>query len=221
MTNKLSVSMMCANPLKLAEEIQRLDKVGVDYFHMDIMDSIFVPNITMGIDTVNAIRNVTDTPFDIHLLLTQPKNIIHDLVLKPNDIVTFHAEAVENPLELIAHIKKHDARVGVALNPETPIQKIEHYLVYIDVIILMLITPGFAGSQMIHGIMHKVKDFRKYLDERSFNDVEISVDGGVSAALAKAMSQDGASIFVGGTSGVFRKDMPLEDAVKIFYEHIR
>ncbi len=212
--------MMCANQLKLAEEIQRLDKVGVDYFHMDIMDSIFVPNITLGIDTVNAMRSVTNTPFDIHLLLTRPINIIHDLVIKPGDIVTFHAEAVENPLELIAHIKKHDARVGVALNPETPIQKIEHYLVYIDVIILMLITPGFAGSQMIHGIMHKVKDFRQQLDEKSLNDVEISVDGGVSAALAKAMSQDGASIFVGGTSGVFRKDMLFEDAVKIFYEHI-
>jgi len=220
MKNKLSVSMMCANQLKLAEEIQRLDKVGVDYFHMDIMDSIFVPNITLGIDTVNAMRSVTNTPFDIHLLLTRPINIIHDLVIKPGDIVTFHAEAVENPLELIAHIKKHDARVGVALNPETPIQKIEHYLVYIDVIILMLITPGFAGSQMIHGIMHKVKDFRQQLDEKSLNDVEISVDGGVSAALAKAMSQDGASIFVGGTSGVFRKDMLFEDAVKIFYEHI-
>ncbi len=220
MTNKLSVSMMCANQLKLAEEIQRLDKVGVDYFHMDIMDSIFVPNITLGIDTVNAMRSVTNTPFDIHLLLTRPINIIHDLVIKPNDIVTFHAEAVENPLELIAHIKKHDARVGVALNPETTIQKIEHYLVYIDVIILMLITPGFAGSQMIHGIMHKVRDFRQYLDERSLNDVEISVDGGVSAELAKAMSKDGASIFVGGTSGVFKKDMPFEKAIEIFYEHI-
>lgn len=220
MKNKLSVSLMCANQLKLAEEIERLDKVGVDYFHIDIMDSIFVPNITLGIDTVNAMRKVTNTPFDIHLLLSQPKNIIHDLELRPNDIVSFHAEAVENPLELISFIKKHEASVGVALNAETQFQKIEHYLVYIDVIILMLITPGFAGSQMIHGIMNKVKNFRQQLDERSLNNVEISVDGGVSAALAKAMSQDGASIFVGGTSGVFRKDMPFEEAIKIFYNHI-
>lgn len=220
MKNKLSVSLMCANQLKLAEEIERLDKVGVDYFHIDIMDSIFVPNITLGIDTVNAMRKVTNTPFDIHLLLSQPKNIIHDLELRPNDIVSFHAEAVENPLELISFIKKHEASVGVALNAETQFKKIENYLVYIDVIILMLITPGFAGSQMIHGIMNKVKNFRQQLDERSLNNVEISVDGGVSAALAKAMSQDGASIFVGGTSGVFRKDMPFEEAIKIFYNHI-
>jgi ribulose-phosphate 3-epimerase len=220
MNNKLSVSLMCADQLRLYDEIKRLDQAGVDYFHIDIMDSIFVPNITLGIDTVNAMRSITNTPFDIHLLLSQPKNIIHDLELRPNDIVTFHAEAVENPLELIAHIKKHEALVGVALNPETQIQKIEHYLVYIDVITLMLITPGFAGSQMIHGIMHKVKDFRQYLDDKSLNDVRISVDGGVSAELAKAMSKDGASIFVGGTSGVFRKDMPFEKAIKIFYDHI-
>ena len=211
---------MCANLLNLEKDVKELEKLGVDYLHIDVMDATFVPNLTFGPDTVNALRKVTDMPFDIHLLMNNPRVVIRSFDLRKGDIVTIHGECKESIMENAAFIKQKGALFGIALNPDTVIEDVKRYLPYVDVILLMLIVPGFAGSTMIHGMMEKVAQTRKYLDDLGYNNIMISVDGSVSAERAKYMSSLGANIFVGGTAGIFMKDKLLSDTVPCFIDAI-
>lgn len=224
MTNfksKLSVSLMCADLLNMEQEIKLLERHQVDYLHIDLMDATFVPNLTFGPDFVNAIRKVVNIPFDIHLLMEYPKVIIRSLDIRENDIVSIHSECKENIMENIAFVKRKGAKFGLALNPNTSVEQVSKYLPYVDIIILMLIVPGFAGSTMIHGMMEKVGETRKYLDANKFSNIEISVDGSVSCERARYMKQLGASIFVGGTAGIFRKGKSLDETIPEFYASIK
>lgn len=216
---KVSASLMCADLLRLSSDIEKLEKGGVDYLHIDIMDGNFVPNLTFGPDLVNAIRRETGLPLDIHLLMNHPRVIIRSMDIRENDIVTVHAESQESILENAAFIKQKGCRFGIALNPDTSVESISKYLPYADVILLMLIVPGFAGSTMIHGIMEKVGVTRKYLDEHGYDNIEISVDGSVSCERARYMRSLGASIFVGGTAGIFKNGCLLKD-VATFCENV-
>lgn len=218
---KLSASLMCADLLNLERDIRILERNGVDYLHVDIMDSTFVPNLTFGPDMVNAIRSITDLPLDIHLLMEHPRMIVRSMDICEGDIVSIHSECKESIMENAAFIKQKNARFGLALNPDTTIEEVHKYLPYVDVILLMLIVPGFAGSMMIHGMMEKVRETRLYLDTHKFHNIEISVDGSVSCERAKHMRQLGASIFVGGTAGIFRKDSSLDETVPSFFGYIR
>ncbi|MFG6400325.1 MAG: ribulose-phosphate 3-epimerase [Parabacteroides distasonis] len=213
---KLSASLMCADLLNLERDIRVLERNKVDYLHVDIMDSTFVPNLTFGPDIVNSIRRITDLPLDIHLLMEHPRMIVRSMDICEGDIVSIHSECKESIMENVAFIKQKSARFGLALNPDTSIEEVRKYLPYVDVILLMLIVPGFAGSMMIHGMMEKVRETRLYLDEHKFQNIEISVDGSVSCERAKYMRQLGASIFVGGTAGIFRKDSLLDETVPAF-----
>ena len=212
---------MCADLLNLEREIKKLEKLKVDYLHIDIMDAAFVPNITLGIDTVNQMRDITDIPFDIHLLANEPLKIIHALKIQENDIVAVHCECKEDIMDNIAYIKHQKAKFGLALNPETPITKINKYLPYVDVILLMLIAPGFAGSPMIYGIMEKVKTIHKYLQKNNYSNIEIEVDGSVGIDQALYTKALGATIFVGGTSSIFQKNKNIAETIDNFYNIIQ
>lgn len=217
---KVSISMMCADLLNIERDVHLLEQNNVDYLHIDIMDAAFVPNLTFGPDFVNALRKKTNIPFDIHLLMEHPRVIVRSLEIREEDIVTIHSECKESIMENVAFIKQKGARFGLALNPDTSIEEVKKYLPYVDVILLMLIVPGFAGSMMIHGMMEKVGQTRKYLDELGYDNIEISVDGSVSCERAKYMSELGASIFVGGTAGIFRKGKNLEQTIPEFISNI-
>ena len=219
--SKLSVSLMCADLLNLEKEIKILEANHVDYLHIDIMDAHFVPNLTFGPDIVNSIRKITRLPLDIHLLMECPRVIIRSMDIKPNDIISIHSECKESIMENIAFIKQKGAKFGLALNPDTSIEEVKKYLPYVDVILLMLIVPGFAGSTMIHGMMEKVNETRTYLDQHKFNNIEICVDGSVNKERAQYMKKLGANIFVGGTAGIFHNGIPLETTIKEFYTHIQ
>lgn len=213
---KLSASLMCADLMNIERDVRALGENGTDYLHIDIMDAHFVPNLTFGPDFVNALRNKTKIPFDIHLLMEYPMTIIRSLDIREGDIVTIHKECKESIVENAAFVKRKGAKFGVALNPESPVSSILRFLPYVDVVLLMLITPGFAGSTMIHGMMEKVGSTRNYLDDHGYKNIVISVDGSVSREKAKIMRNAGASIFVGGTSGLFVKGKELKETINLF-----
>lgn len=215
---KLSVSMMCADLLNLQRDIQRLEKANVDYLHIDMMDAHFVPNLTFGIDTLMAMRRATKIPMDIHLLMDYPHTVIRYIDIQPGEIVSIHAECKDQIIEHAGYVKLKGGLFGLVLNPTTQIEEVQKYLPYIDVITLMLIIPGFAGSTMIHGIMEKVKHTREFLDKHNYEHIQISVDGSVSKERAQYMAGLGANIFVGGTAGVFIKDRSIEETIPEFYQ---
>lgn len=219
--NKLSVSLMCADLLNMEDQVRVFEQAGVDYLHIDIMDAHFVPNLTFGPDFVNRLRGITDIPFDIHLLMSHPRVIVRSLDLRPGDIVTVHAECKDNILEDIAYVKQAGAQFGLALNPDTTIKEVGKHLRYVDVLLLMLIVPGFPGSTMINGIMNKVEDVKSYLVKNRYNDILIEVDGSVSLEKAQEMAQKGASIFVGGTASIFKKGKSPEETIPVFLDAIR
>lgn len=218
--NKISASLMCADLLNLGSQIKELESSGVDYLHLDVMDSVFVPNITLGIDTVNQIKDFSKLPIDIHLLVDKPSRIIRSMNFGKGDYVTIHSECSERIMENVAYIKQKGASFGLALNPDTTIEEVAKYLPYVDLINIMLIVPGFAGSSLIHGIMEKVKITRSYLDEHGYRDTVIEVDGSVSNERASVLKNYGASMFVCGTSSIFKKDQGFNSTVSLFREAI-
>lgn len=216
MDNKISASLMCADLLELGNQIKELESNNVDYLHLDIMDSVFVPNITFGIDTVNTIKKNTRLPLDIHLLVDKPSRILRSLDYGKGDYVTIHAECTERIMENVAFIKQRGASFGLALNPDTTIEEVSKYLPYIDMITIMLIVPGFAGSTLIHGIMEKVRQTRLFLDNNGYSDIIIEVDGSVSMERARVLLEYGASIFVCGTASIFKNDGNLAQNIENF-----
>lgn len=217
---KLSVSLMCADLMNIEKEIRILERNNVDFLHIDIMDGQFVPNLTFGPDFVNSLRRTTTIPLDIHLLMEHPRVIIRSMNIQEGDIVVIHSECKESIMENAAFIKQKGAKFGLALNPDTSIEEVKKYLPYVDVILLMLIVPGFAGSMMIHGMMDKVGQTREFLDKLGFENIEISVDGSVNCERAKYMKGLGASIFIGGTAGVYQRGNTPDETIPVFYKYI-
>jgi ribulose-phosphate 3-epimerase len=221
MNKKLSVSLMCCDLMNVARDVKNLEDGGVDWFHLDMMDAHLVPNLTFGPDFVNGLRKISDTPFDIHMMIEDPEFIINSINLFSKDYVTLHVELQKDILyKNMALLKTKGVHFGLALNPETPVGAIEPYVDDIDLVLLMLVRPGFAGGKMIEGIMDKVKQMKTYLAHMGKDNVLISTDGNITLERAKFMATQGADVFVGGTSAVFRKGMDIKKTVPDFYKFI-
>lgn len=220
MKNLISVSVMCSDLMALGQDIKELERLGVDWLHVDIMDGHFVPNLTFGPDFVKAMHRTTDLPLDIHLMVEDPGFFMGLCDLREGDTVTAHVELGQHFEKLSAGAHAAGCRFGVALNPETPVDALEPHIHIMDAVTVMLVRPGHAGSKMVEGIMDKVGEVRSWLDAHGRKDVLISVDGSVSAERAHYMAGLGASIFVGGTAGIYRKGMSLEDTIPAFREAI-
>ena len=212
---------MCANLTNLEHDIRIYEDTGVDYIHLDVMDSTFVKNLTFGPDSSNAIKRATNIPMDIHFLVEHPSSIIRSFQISKGDIITVHAECKDSIMENISFARMQGARFGLALNPDTTVEEVSKYLPYIDVILLMLVVPGFAGGKMIDGIMEKVSATRSYLDSNGFENIEISVDGNINIERAKILKDKGASILVGGTAGIHIKGKDIRNTIPQFKEAIK
>ena len=220
MKKKLSASLMCADLLNLEDAIKELEKAGIDYLHIDIMDGAFVPNITLGFDLINSIKKVTGIPLDIHMMVNEPSLFIDRMELTEEDIVCVHYESEMHIHRTLEAIKRKGCKAGLAVNPQTPVEVIEPLIEYIDMLLVMTVSPGFAGQKMFLGAGRKVEKARKFLDGLGYSDIEIEVDGNISLENGKKMSDCGANIFVLGTSALFLKDKTLSDAAKDFIAYL-
>ena len=220
MKKKLSASLMCADLLNLENAIKELEKAGIDYLHIDIMDGAFVPNITLGFDLINSIKKVTGIPLDIHMMVNEPSLFIDRMNLTEEDIVCVHYESEKHIHRTLEAIKRKGCKAGLAINPQTPVEVIEPLIEYIDMLLVMTVSPGFAGQKIFLGAGRKVEKARKLLNQWGYTATEIEVDGNISLENGKKMSDCGANIFVLGTSSLFLKNKALSDAAKDFIAYL-
>lgn len=216
MSKMASASLMCADLLNLESSIRELEKAGVDYLHIDIMDGAFVPNITLGFDLINAIKRITDIPLDIHMMVEEPGRFIEGMKLSKNDIVCVHYESEKHIHRTLEMIKNKGCKAGLAINPQTPVECAEPLAEYIDMLLVMTVSPGFAGQKIFAGAQRKVEKARTLLNEWGLSGIPIEVDGNISLENGRKLSLKGADIFVLGTSSLFLKDKTLSDALKDF-----
>jgi ribulose-phosphate 3-epimerase len=187
--------------VNLERDIRHIQDCGADYVHIDVMDGLFVPNITIGIPVVAAIRKITDLPLDVHLMIDRPIRYVEEFCDAGADIVTIHAEAdtLENNLEALRRIRAKGVRAAVSIKPNTPAQVVDDYFDAIDMVLVMTVEPGFGGQKFMADMMPKVRALRKIIDVR-FPGVELEVDGGVNLETAQTCIESGANVLVAGSA---------------------
>lgn len=201
-------SLMCADPLKLGEEVRELERAGVEFFHLDIMDGHFVPNIGLSLDLIRRLHAFTNVPLDVHLMVSSPTDYIPLVSELGISHVSFHLEATHNPIRLARALRAAGVRAGIALNPATPVDLIEHLIEEVDYIVAMTVEPGFAGQRFIPQVLDKLDSLRRMLQHRR-SSIPIEVDGNLDLEMSCRCLALGAKILVGGTSSVFRRQNDL------------
>ena len=201
---KISPSILSADFSNLGKEIQDLEKANADLIHIDVMDGHFVPNITIGPEVINKLRKYTSLPFDVHLMISPVDNFIKNFANAGADIITIHPEATKDLVASIEKIKSYKKKVGVSLNPETPVDKILPVLELIDLALVMSVNPGFGGQKFMKEVLEKVKILRKEIDAKMLKTV-IEIDGGINFENAKLAKNAGVDILVSGTT-IFKEN---------------
>ena len=196
---KISPSILSADFSKLGNEIQNLEKAKADLIHIDVMDGHFVPNITIGPEVISKLRKYTKLPFDVHLMISPVHNFIKNFAEAGADIITIHPEATNNLENSINEIKSFNKKVGISLNPETPVEKVIPILHLIDLVLVMSVNPGFGGQKFMPETLEKVKVLRKVIDKKKLK-TEIEIDGGINIENSKTAIKAGVDIIVSGTT---------------------
>lgn len=217
----ISASLMCVDFADTKKDLDALSRAKIEYLHFDIMDGAFVPNYALGPCMVDGLRDRTDIPFDIHLMVERPEQKIPYFKLQPGDAVSIHAESTVHLQRALAGLKNAGSTAGVALNPATPLQMLDYVWDIVDFVLIMTVNPGYAGQKMVPATLEKIARTREYLDGKGRRDAVIQVDGNVSFENAVRMAKAGAGNFVAGTAGLFRKDMSIEEAAARLRECIK
>ncbi len=206
-------SIMCADLGRLVENIRQLDLAEVDFYHFDIMDGHFVPNITLGPDLIRALRPYTNKPFDAHLMVEEPERFIASVAEAGADMISVHAESKVHLQRALQQIKSYGLKAGVALNPSTPLCTLDYIMDILDYVCIMTVNPGFAGQKFIPSTLRKIKDLKAKFEQEGL-EIAIEVDGNISNAIIPEVVRNGADMLVCGTSSIFIPGQPLEDSVK-------
>lgn len=204
----IAPSLLSADFLKLNEECQMLNQSEADWFHLDVMDGVFVPNISFGLPIIEHVRKATSKICDVHLMIVNPENLTEAFKKAGADILTIHLEACTHLHRNIQQIKSLGMQVGVAINPHSRVELLRDILPDIDLVCVMSVNPGFGGQSFIPHSLEKIRDLRKMINELNL-DVKIEVDGGVSIGNAKQIIEAGADVLVAGNA-VFKSPDPKQ-----------
>lgn len=216
MSIKLAPSFLTADLARLADEARAAEAAGADYLHLDVMDGHFVPPITFGAIVVEAVRKVSRLPLDVHLMIEHPERQLEAFAQAGGDILNVHVEACPDLPPVLAQIRSLGCRVGVCLNPPTPVSAVERVLGHVDQVMVMGVNPGWGGQPLLPGTLPKVRALRALLDERGLRP-DIEVDGGVKVSNCAACAEAGASVLVAG-SAVFNHQASVAENMRALRE---
>lgn len=203
---KLAPSILSADFANLESEMKKVTDLGAEYIHVDVMDGMFVPNITIGSPVVKSLRKVTGAVLDVHLMVEHPENQIQAFADAGADIITFHIETTKHAHRLIQSIKESGCKAGIALNPGTPLYLLEEVADNLDMILLMTVNPGFAGQKFILPMVEKIAMLHNQLQTLGV-EIDIEVDGGINEETAALVREAGANILVAGSAIYNATDM--------------
>lgn len=205
--SKISASMMCADLINLRDIIRIFENEGIQYLHIDVMDGEFVPNFGLGVDYIRGLRELTNIPLDLHLMIKDPEYKLQWIGIKKDDIVSIHYESTYQVQRVLDWLAPFGCKRFLAINPATPIYVLEEVLDYIDGINLLMVNPGFAGQKIVPSTLKKAIRLQEFLKEREKDDIIIEVDGNITLENGIMLRKSGASIFVCGTSSIFKGDV--------------
>ena len=203
---RIAPSLLAADFSCIGDEVQRVVNAGADLLHLDIMDGEFVPNFGISPLMIAAVRDKTDLPFDVHIMVTHPLRYIDPLVEAGADMITFHIESYDEPYAVISAIKAHNIKAGIAFSPNTPTDTVIPYLSDIDLVLPMSVEPGLGGQKFIENTLVKIETLYQEIHKRKYR-LDISVDGGVTIETAPAAVRLGVTILVAGTA-IFKSEHP-------------
>ena len=213
MSTIIAPSLLSADFLNLGRDVEMVNNSEADWFHLDIMDGVFVPNLSYGLPVVDHINKAAKKPLDVHLMIIDPDRYVENFKKAGADILTVHYEACTHLHRTIQNIKANGMKAGVSLNPHTPVSVLEDIIHDIDVVLLMSVNPGFGGQSFVEHTIKKIKKLKKMLDDNG-NHVIIEIDGGVNLETGKLLVEAGANAHV-ADSYVFGSENPAETIKKL------
>jgi ribulose-phosphate 3-epimerase len=199
MTAKIAPSILAADLLNLGDQVAAAEQGGADRFQVDVMDGVFVPNLSFGLPVVSAVRRATKLLLEAHLMIVQPERYVEDFARAGADLIIVHQEAAVHLDRIVQHLKQLGRRAGVALNPATPAGVLDQIIEQLDLVLIMTVNPGFGGQSFIPHTLRKIRAVQQLVSERN-PACEIEIDGGVEVATIGAAYAAGARVFVAGTS---------------------
>jgi ribulose-phosphate 3-epimerase len=201
-------SILSADFANLGRDVEMINRSEADWFHVDVMDGVFVPNISFGFPVIKAIKKIAKKPLDVHLMITRPERYIKQFKEAGADSLTVHYEACIHLQQTICQIKENDMKACVALNPGTPVELLRHIINDLDMVLIMSVNPGFGGQKFISQTYNKIRDLRKLIIDSQAKAI-IEIDGGINLSNAKEIFDTGVNVLVSGNS-IFNTENPVE-----------